>query len=325
MKKLFLTTAFLVGSLQVQGATDPFAQQLFVIAEQRANLFHDSAAPFQLEVDFSAQLNVPTEGHLTLKWEGKDRWWSKVVLGEFEQITIRNGDRRYITRNAGFTPLRVGELTSLIHFAAESEGQTAKKLQRRVENGAELGCIAVEREKVKGESHEVCVDVNSHEILSEEWREAPDERRREQFSDYFDFGASRYPRKLQFQEDGIKVVAANVISLQAATFDEKLLVAPEGAIERRQCTDMKRAVPVKTPDPLYPKSASRDKLMGDTSVAMTVLVDGSVSDIQLIGRATQSMDDATLRTLKGWKFKPAMCGADPIVSDIVVVVSFRLE
>jgi outer membrane biosynthesis protein TonB len=37
------------------------------------------------------------------------------------------------------------------------------------------------------------------------------------------------------------------------------------------------------------------------------------------------MDDATLRTLKGWKFKPAMCGADPIVSDIVVVVSFRLE
>jgi protein TonB len=88
---------------------------------------------------------------------------------------------------------------------------------------------------------------------------------------------------------------------------------------------MKRAVPVKTPDPLYPKSASRNKLMGDTTVAMTVLTDGSVSNIQVLGRATQSMDDATLETLKGWRFKPAMCGANPVVSDIVVVVSFRLQ
>jgi TonB family protein len=45
--------------------------------------------------------------------------------------------------------------------------------------------------------------------------------------------------------------------------------------------------------------------MGDTTVAMTVLTDGSVTDIRLIGTATRSMDDATLQTLTGWKFKPA--------------------
>jgi protein TonB len=88
---------------------------------------------------------------------------------------------------------------------------------------------------------------------------------------------------------------------------------------------MKNAMPLKTPDPLYPKSASKNRLMGDSTVAMTVLTDGSVSDIQLIGRATESMDEATLQTLRSWRFKPAMCGADPVVSDIVVVVSFRLE
>jgi outer membrane biosynthesis protein TonB len=37
------------------------------------------------------------------------------------------------------------------------------------------------------------------------------------------------------------------------------------------------------------------------------------------------MDDATLETLKRWKFKPAMCGAEPVVADIQVVVSFRLH
>ena len=65
--------------------------------------------------------------------------------------------------------------------------------------------------------------------------------------------------------------------------------------------------------------------MGDTTVSMTVLSDGSVADIQLLGRATHSMDQATLQTLKTWKFKPAMCGTEPVVSDIEVVVSFRLE
>jgi protein TonB len=76
---------------------------------------------------------------------------------------------------------------------------------------------------------------------------------------------------------------------------------------------------------MYPKSASQNKLMGDTSVAMTILTDGSVSDVRLIGTATRSMDDATVQTLKGWKFKPAMCGSEPVVSDIEVVVSFRLQ
>ena len=41
--------------------------------------------------------------------------------------------------------------------------------------------------------------------------------------------------------------------------------------------------------------------------------------------AARSMDDATLQTLKSWKFKPAMCGSEPVVSDIAVVVSFRLR
>ena len=161
--------------------------------------------------------------------------------------------------------------------------------------------------------------------MSDEWQEPPDERRREQYTDYFDFAGHRYPRKLQLLINGTRVISANVQNLTMAPFDQTLLVAPKGAIERRQCADMKHAVPVKTPDPMYPTSASQNKLTGDTTVAMTVLTDGSVTDIQLVGSAVHSMDDATLQTLRSWRFKPAMCGADPVVSDIQVVVSFRLH
>jgi TonB family protein len=179
--------------------------------------------------------------------------------------------------------------------------------------------------KFHGKPHEVCINSASHDILSDEWKEPPDEQRSEEYTDYFDFGGHRYPRKLELLVNGAKVISASVGMLTKTTFDEALLVPPKGAIERRQCADMKHPVPIKTPDPMYPQSASQNQLMGDTIVAMTVLTDGSVTDIQLVGSAGHSMDDATLQTMKAWKFKPAMCGADPVVSDIEVVVSFRLQ
>lgn len=188
-----------------------------------------------------------------------------------------------------------------------------------------ITCLQIERENIKAKPHEVCLNSVSHEILRDEWQEPPDERPKEQYSDYFDFGNHHYPRKLQLLVNGSVVITANVQDLAATSFDQVLLLPPKGAIERRQCNGMKHAVPVRTPDPAYPKSASEDKIMGDTAVAMTVMTDGSVSNIRLIASATHSMDDVTLQTLRGWKFTPAMCGSEPVVSDIQVVVSFRLR
>lgn len=324
MKKLVITIALLLcSSSRSLCATDPAAQQLLVMARKQASL-QDRANPFQMDVDFVVQIATPTQGHLTLKWEAKDRWWRKIIMDSFEQIEIRNGDSLYTSRNIDFTPVRIGELTDLLQFAENSEGLKVKKQKQRVENGVEVTCLKVEQENVKAKPHDVCVDSASHEILRDEWQEPPDERRREQYSNYFDFVGRHYPRKLQLCVNGSLVITANVQDLTTTVFDEALLLPPKGAIERRQCGNMKHAVPIKTPDPEYPESARQNQITGDTTVAMTVRADGSVTDIRLIGAATRSMDDATLKTLESWKFKPAMCGSEPVVSDIKVVVSFRL-
>jgi len=267
---------------------------------------------------------VPSPGHLTIKWKGKDRWWRKIVMGDFVETEVRNGERQYTSRNAGFTPIRITELLGVIQFSDRSVGMLAKKQKQRVENGAAITCLEVEH-GFRFKAHEICLDPATHEIASDEWKEPPDEQRKEKYAEYFEFRGHRYPRQLELLINGSKVISAHVVGLTAATFDEGLLAAPIGAIERRMCANMQHAVPVKTPDPLYPKSASRNRLMGDTSVSMTVLADGSVDNIQLVGKAAHSMDEATLQTLKGWRFKPAMCGTEPVVSDIEVVVSFRLE
>ena len=327
MKNLIRVAALLICSVSVvSGATDPAAQDLLIAAKQQASLFHNQDTPFQLDVDFVLQLNVPWRGHLTLKWAARDRWWRRIDMQEFQQIEIRNGDRLYTARNIDFTPIRIGELISLLQFAEGSESLVVRKQKARRDDGrVEITCLEVGEEKVKAKPHEVCVNPESHEILSDEWQEPPDERRKQEYADYFDFTGHHYPRKLRLLINGSAVITADIQNATTISFDDALLAPPKGAIERRQCSDMKHAVALKTPEPVYPRSASDNRLMGDTAVAMTVMTDGSVTNIRLIGSSTHSMDEATLKTLKGWKFKPAMCGSEPVVSDIEVVVSFRLQ
>ena len=325
MKGLVSILGLVLACIPVLGGTDPASQQLLTTAKQQANLYHDQTSPFELDVSFTAQINVPTQGQLTMRWEANDRWWRKVVMAGFEQIEIRNGDRLYTSRNLDFTPMRVGQLIGLLQFGQGSQGLIVKGQKQRVENGIEMTCLKVEREGDKNGTHEICVNPTSSEILSDDFQGPPDERRSELYGDYFDFATHRYPRKLELRENGIRVITATVDSLAATPFDERLLVPLKGAIERRQCADMKDAIPVKTPDPLYPTSAKQNRISGDTTVAMTVLTDGSVTDIRVVGSAAHSLDNATLQTLESWRFKPAMCGTEPVVSDIQVVVSFRLR
>jgi TonB family protein len=325
MKKVILASIFLIAGTRISLAdVDPAAQQLLTAAEQQIDLFSHDAGPFQLEIDFVAQIQVPTQGHLTYWWEAQDRWFRKVSMGAYQQIDVKNGEKLYTSRNAPFTPLRVSELLRLLSIAEGPGELRVKKQKQRVERGLTITCLQMQKD-AQGETHELCLNTTLREILSDEWKDQPDGKGRLDYSDYLEFRGHRYPRKIERFENGIKTITVQVVTLATAPLNDALLVPPKGAIERRQCADIKHPIPLKTPDPLYPKSASENRLMGDTTVSMTVLADGSVGDVQLVGSSGHSMDDATLKTLKGWKFKPATCGVEPVVSDVKVVVSFRLR
>jgi Gram-negative bacterial TonB protein C-terminal len=239
-------------------------------------------------------------------------------MSGFEQIKIQNGEWSYTARNLGFTPIRVQELINLIHLTDDSAYE-GKKAKQRTENGVPITCVHAARGDYKQDEREICLDTVSTDILSQAWNWQPDEKRRELYSDYFQFQGHRYPRKLVFEENGSRVMKAEVTSLVAAPFDESLLSPPKGAIERRHCPGLKLAVAIKKVE-LPPIGSD-----SDNTIALTILTDGSVGDIQLIARGGRKLDEATLTALKQWKFKPAMCGTDPVVSDIEITTSVRLS
>jgi TonB family protein len=325
MKALSITWLFILMAVLPSWGVDLDGQQVIVSARRQANIFSSDSSPFQMEVDFVAQNSVSVDGHLTLKWASKDRWWRKATMGIFQEIDIRNGEKLSIVRNVGFTPLRVKELQTLIGVAEDSRKIQVKKQKQRTDAGLQLTCLQIQYGEDSGRKHDLCFNPTSRDLLTDNWSEPPDEIHKLAYSGYAEFRGHRYPRKMELFINGSRVVSANVVSLENASLDAALMDPPKGAIERRQCPDMKHAVPIKQPDPQYPQSASQNRIMGDTTVAMTVLADGSVGDVQLIASGGKSLDNATLQTLKSWKFKPAMCGTEPVITDIEVEVNFRLE
>ncbi|HUN83802.1 MAG TPA: energy transducer TonB [Terracidiphilus sp.] len=297
---------------------DSAAQQLLDSAHSPANLLQGTSSPFDLEVDFTAQFKAPTVGHLTLKWQSKDHWWSKVEISGFEQTTVRDGEEQYILRNIPYTPVPISDLFNLLGLAGDPTSFTATKQKVRSRNGVAMACIQASEKRYLGtESREFCLDAHSRDMLSDSSEDFLRHKRIERYSDYFDFAGKRYPRRLDLLDNGKTSVAANVIQLQTAAFDSALLVAPEGSIRRKKCANMTPPVSIRRVD-LPPSSLRR--LPGNVLVSLTILTDGSVSNVQVIGNSAPQIDAEMVKALKQWKFRPAMCGQEPVVTDGQIVI-----
>ena len=314
MKQLVLiATIFFGGACPSLAADHEAEQQMLDSARRPADLFQGQGDPFAMEVDFTTQFKAPIQGHFSIKWGSKDHWWSKVEVGGFEQTTIKNGEMEYTSRNFPYTPSEVSSLFRLINFEGNTEELVAQKQKDRTENGIASVCVQAERKGyVMREIDETCLDAATHDLLSEEWQ-VQDQKKREQFADYVEFNGRRYPRKLQRLVNGSVIASASVISLQPAAFDLSLLTPPKGSIERRHCSGMVPPVNISRPLPHY---SGWEKVAGVTTARFTVLTDGSVDNIQITHSGGQIVDQVNLAAMKKWKYKPAMCGTEPVVSDM---------
>ncbi len=64
----------------------------------------------------------------------------------------------------------------------------------------------------------------------------------------------------------------------------------------------------------------RNHAEGEVEFAVTILADGTVGSIHMIRKSGGIEDDAVMAAIKNARYKPAMCGTDPVVADIIVGV-----
>lgn len=245
-------------------------------------------------------------------------------MGKFEQVKFQKGEWTYTLRNVNFTPKQIPDLMNLLRVGESYHKLVVRDDKQRTEDGIHLDCLDARNPnpKLNRERHEICVDSTTHDIVSQTlrvWGYTSDDVYEKQFSDFIDFGRNHYPRKFESLKNGHLIMSANVTSLQESPLDPKLLVPPTGAIERRECPDEKAPEVLDQPTPTY---NPRIHGSSETDVQVTVLADGSLGDAQIVEVAGPAQHDAVMAALRKWKFKPAVCGTEPVVADMYIMFRF---
>ena len=237
-----------------------------------------------------------------------------ITVGAFAMIKTRNGEQTLTFRNVPFTPIRVKELLLLLRLDIHQQELSARNLKKHRQNGQEVDCIEFDKDNFL----HACVDPSTGDLLSAETERAEGKLRAD-YSEFTEFDGLHIPQRMLLQTTAGNVVSAKVTRLALEPFDEKLLELPKDAIVRRECDGEEPATTIKRGPIDWPLSGS----IGDVQTSVTILQDGSVGDVEILGGASPELNKAIVSAIKKSQYKPAMCGSDPVTSEIEVDVQVR--
>jgi TonB family protein len=328
MRRLGTCILLFFASLSAICESKPTPALLVADASNLVNIRQDGEKPFQMDLDFTAQVETALSGHLTLKWVSKDQWRREIEMGDYRQLDVRHGEYVYTTRNLTFTPLRVLNLLSLTDVLLPNlQKLDSAQVKERTVGGVKLYCIIQELHRMSPlppEQQEICVNKATREVVSRVQHQGKKIQQRLDFTDYRSFRGHRFPFAMEAFAMDAKVLTVRIVALNDESFEDALFIPPPRAIVRRECPNIRPPKAIKTPEPEYADADRKSQSNGTVTVALTVRENGTLDSVHVIGKATPAMDDAARQILKTWEIQPAMCGNEPVAADIQVEFSFRL-
>ncbi len=82
--------------------------------------------------------------------------------------------------------------------------------------------------------------------------------------------------------------------------------------------------PIYQPEPEYSKEARKKKLQGTCILQLVVDSHGNPRDIRVEHSLGMGLDEEAIKTLKKWKFDPAVKDGQPVATQIDVELTFHL-
>jgi TonB family protein len=306
-----------------RAGSDPADRKLLADATALVNLRCSAGKPFELMAEFTAQTAKPRQGYITVRWAAKDLWSEDILAGDYSEHDVRKGDSLYIDRNAAVTPVFVRDIRDLLSpLCADSTSWKLHGNTPRTFGGVQTRCLKATLPNQQTEH--ICIDPRTDELRSIMVPEhSPPQE--DLFSAYEPFGTFSFPRQLQRSWGGKSTLDLKVVALQEKSFEAETFTPRPGSIVRRECENK---VPPKVLNgyaPSYPMEAHDRHLEGQVALAITVLANGSIDNVQFIQRAGAGLDEAAKDAVNHYKFQPAMCGSEPIADDITVEIEFRLR
>jgi len=297
--------------------------------EAQPGLFGNAPIRLKATFELSEMRSGKATGTLEAIFVGPEQWRVALDFPGYQEVLVRNGgDKVWRKRSYAAEPIRVTQLKEILRLPKVLQVAQASanidRVRERKYQGQKLTCVrrstGSKDNRTKGQE-ELCFDAEGRLKLRD--RELPHEQY--EYSDYREINGLQVPTSFRAVVEGKEVVRAVITDLGTYPGSAPSPFATDASYEVR--TWCEQAIPPKpeyTPDPAYPDMARRGGLQATVTVMGEVRTDGSLHDLVVLQTADQSLNDATLRTLAQWRFRPATCKGAPIPFELKVEMNFRL-
>ena len=100
---------------------------------------------------------------------------------------------------------------------------------------------------------------------------------------------------------------------------------PGGEEPMRVGGEVKEPVEISRVKPQYPEAARKARMQGVVILEAIITKDGSVSDVRVLRGINPLLDNAAMRAVQQWKYKPATFNGRPVPVYLTVTVTFTLQ
>jgi TonB family protein len=326
---LVVAVLLVSGGLAEQKQQEEQVLQLLKKARDVADIRAADSPPFSLRARIQAaplrRGRKALDGTLLLYWVSPTRWRQEITFPGYSQVRIASQGKLWTTRNVPFEPVRAYQLEQLMDVQSQwtlREGESAREERKeRKQKGVRLRCI-----EVKGElepRRELCADAESLVPLTT--RIAASHLISCEYGDYAPWGSREFPRLMRVYEDKDLVIEAQIEKL-APTLEPaaSLLAPPASATAWDWCNNAEPATVLSKAAPHYPQAARRSGQEAEVSVYAVIATDGSLHDLAVVRSGGPDFDASALAAISRWRYRPGMCGINPIPTETVIEVRYRV-
>ena len=101
--------------------------------------------------------------------------------------------------------------------------------------------------------------------------------------------------------------------------------APPSLPQQQPSKDVTMPTVVRQVKPDYPESAKKERVQGNVMLAVVVKKDGTVGDVTVKKALHPELDEAAVRAMKKWEFKPGTKDGKAVDVAVDVEMTFNLK
>jgi TonB family protein len=310
-------------------AQDEQGKRLVQSALEKVNIWKAGTLPFRLQGSFDVfpggSKKDAYHGTFLLTWFAPGEWRETITLPTVIQVRVVTGGKISTVRSGkggGLEALRIETIIDMRKDWALCDDDSVRNAKNKKSDGVDSTCVDVSSNGPVVE-RQLCVD--PAKALPVSVRRSGPYEEVVKYGDYAAWGGRQVPHSIQLYQNDKKEVDLRVESVASngAAADSQLSVSEIG-FQWESCDNPHPARMLSAPPPQYPESAKQAGKSGMVIVYLVIARDGTVQDLQVLNSPDLELGTESLRAISRWRYRPAMCGASPVLSETTEYVNYSL-